>query len=60
MVYDVRLRSGRQLALESPVDADLVGSVPESGTPAAKGYASEVILYLISQFNRNVIVVSIY
>lgn len=42
MVYDVRVRSGRQLALEAPVDADLVGSIPESGTPAAKGYAFEV------------------
>lgn len=42
MVYNVRVRSGQQLAIESPVEADLVGSVPESGTPAAKGYATQV------------------
>jgi len=32
---------GRQLAREAPVDADLVVAVPDSGTPAAIGYASE-------------------
>ena len=32
---------GRQLACEAPVDADLVVAVPDSGTPAAIGYASE-------------------
>src|SRR3954451_6092142 len=32
---------GRQLARESPVDADLVTPGPESGTPAAAGYAEE-------------------
>jgi amidophosphoribosyltransferase len=32
---------GRQLAQEAPVDADLVVAVPDSGTPAAIGYASE-------------------
>jgi len=30
---------GRRLAVEAPVDADLVIPVPESGTPAAIGYA---------------------
>ena len=50
MVYDVRVRSGRQLALESPADADLVGSIPESGTPAAKGYALQVITNHLSVF----------
>jgi len=34
-----RLEMGRALALEHPVDADLVIPVPESGTPAAVGYA---------------------
>ena len=38
-VYNVRQRCGRQLALESPVDADVVSTVPESATPAAMGYA---------------------
>jgi len=32
---------GRQLAREAAVDADLVVAVPDSGTPAAIGYASE-------------------
>jgi amidophosphoribosyltransferase len=34
-----RLEMGRALAREHPVDADLVIPVPESGTPAAVGYA---------------------
>jgi amidophosphoribosyltransferase len=38
-VYDTRVEVGRKLAKEHPVDADLVIPVPESGTPAAIGYA---------------------
>ena len=38
-VYSVRKRIGEQLALESPVDADIVVPVPDSGTPAAIGFA---------------------
>ncbi|XP_068968524.1 amidophosphoribosyltransferase-like isoform X1 [Bombus flavifrons] len=41
MVYSVRMQCGRELALESPVEADIVSSVPESGTAAAHGYARE-------------------
>ncbi len=40
-VYDVRIRLGRQLAREHPVDADMVIPIPDSGTPAALGYAKE-------------------
>lgn len=40
-VYNVRAEIGRRLAREFPVDADLVIPVPESGTPAAIGYAEE-------------------
>ncbi len=40
-VYSVRKRIGAELAIESPVDADLVIPVPDSGTPAAIGYAQE-------------------
>ncbi|WP_373084205.1 amidophosphoribosyltransferase [Sneathiella sp.] len=40
-VYDVRKAIGRQLALENPVDADLIIPVPDSGTPAAIGYSTE-------------------
>jgi amidophosphoribosyltransferase len=38
-VHSVRVRIGRKLAEEFPVDADLVIPVPESGTPSAIGYA---------------------
>ena len=38
-VHAVRVEVGRRLAREYPVDADLVIPVPESGTPAAVGYA---------------------
>jgi amidophosphoribosyltransferase len=40
-VYQVRKRIGAELARESPVDADMVVPVPDSGTPAAIGYAQE-------------------
>ncbi|TFU06265.1 amidophosphoribosyltransferase [Polymorphobacter arshaanensis] len=40
-VYQVRKKIGAQLAIESPVDADMVVPVPDSGTPAAIGYAQE-------------------
>ncbi|QNA83657.1 amidophosphoribosyltransferase [Sphingomonas sp. So64.6b] len=40
-VYTVRKEIGAQLAIESPVDADLVIPVPDSGTPAAIGYAQQ-------------------
>lgn len=38
-VYGVRKAIGRELAKESGVDADLVCPVPDSGVPAAMGYA---------------------
>jgi len=38
-VQATRVEVGRRLAAEHPVDADLVIPVPESGTPAAIGYA---------------------
>jgi amidophosphoribosyltransferase len=40
-VYDVRKAIGAELARESHVDADLVVPVPDSGVPAAIGYAAE-------------------
>lgn len=42
MVYTVRQRCGRQLAIEAPTEADVVSTVPESATPAALGYAEQV------------------
>src|SRR3954470_8654323 len=38
-VHAARVEMGRRLAAEHPVEADLVIPVPESGTPAAVGYA---------------------
>lgn len=38
-VHSTRVEVGRRLAEEHPIDADLVIPVPESGTPAAVGYA---------------------
>lgn len=46
MVYSVRMQCGRELALESPVEADIVSSVPESGTAAAHGYARQVKIFI--------------
>jgi len=36
---DARIRMGHELAQEAPVDADMVVAFPDSGTPAAIGYA---------------------
>ncbi len=40
-VYETREAIGRELAKEAPVEADLVCPVPDSGTPAAIGYAAQ-------------------
>jgi amidophosphoribosyltransferase len=42
LLYEARLRMGRQLAREQPADADVVIPVPDSAIPAAIGYAEEV------------------
>ncbi len=39
-VHAARRRMGERLALEAPVDADLVIGVPDSGVPAAEGFAA--------------------
>ena len=41
MVYTARKQCGKILAVESPVDADIVGTVPDSAVSAAIGYAEE-------------------
>ncbi len=40
-VYESRIEAGKYLAIDSPVDADLVVGVPESGNAAALGYSLE-------------------
>jgi amidophosphoribosyltransferase len=41
-VYDVRKQMGRQLALESPADVDVIVPIPDSGVPAALGFAEQM------------------
>lgn len=53
MVYSVRLRSGIVLARESFVEADIVSSVPESGTAAAHGFSMKVSFFF---YNINILV----
>ena len=38
-LHGARVRMGERLAAEAPVEADLVMAVPDSGTPAAIGFA---------------------
>ena len=38
-VHGARVRMGERLAIEAPVEADLVLPIPDSGTPAAIGFA---------------------
>jgi amidophosphoribosyltransferase len=52
-VYEVRKELGRQLAKESPVEAEMVVPIPDSGFPATVGYASESKLPLELGMIRN-------
>ncbi len=40
-VYESRIKAGRFLAIDEPVEADIVVGVPESGNAAALGYSME-------------------
>jgi amidophosphoribosyltransferase len=40
-LYEARRQMGRELAREAPMAADVVITLPDSGTPAAIGYAEE-------------------
>ena len=52
-VYAVRRRLGEQLARDSAVDADVVIAVPDSGVPAALGYANQAGLPYETGLVRN-------
>jgi len=52
-MFEVRHRLGRELAKESPADADIVISVPDSGTPAAIGYSAESKIPYAEGFIKN-------
>ena len=52
-VHDMRLRLGRCLAKEHPVDADIVVPIPDSGNAAALGYSLQSRIPLDYGFIRN-------
>jgi amidophosphoribosyltransferase len=52
-IHQIRQRLGRALAREAPAEADLVVAVPDSGTPAAIGYAQESGLPFSEGFIKN-------
>ncbi len=52
-VYEARHNMGRQLAIEHPVEADVVCGVPDSGLESALGYADESGIPLVSGFVKN-------
>ncbi|MHA7268564.1 amidophosphoribosyltransferase [Arthrobacter sp. HLT1-20] len=52
-VYESRVEMGRQLARENHAEADLVIPVPESGTPAAIGYAEQSGIPFAHGFVKN-------
>ncbi len=52
-VYMVRKELGRQLAIEHPADADIVIAVPDSGMPAAIGFAEKLNIPIDMGFLRS-------
>ncbi|MCR5273366.1 MAG: amidophosphoribosyltransferase [Lachnospiraceae bacterium] len=52
-VYDARLMAGKFLAKDTPVEADLVVGVPESGNAAAIGYSMESKIPYGTAFVKN-------
>jgi amidophosphoribosyltransferase len=52
-IYSARVEVGRKLAKEHPVEADLVIGVPESGIPAAIGYAEASGIPYSAGFMKN-------
>jgi amidophosphoribosyltransferase len=53
LIHEIRQRFGRQLAREAPADVDVVVAVPDSGTPAAIGYAQELGIPFSEGFIKN-------
>ncbi len=52
-VYHSRIMAGKYLAMDSPVDADVVVGVPESGNAAAMGYAMQSGIHYGTAFVKN-------
>ena len=53
LVFDVRSRIGEELARESPVEADIVVPVPESGRAQAQGYSRASGLPVVEGLIKN-------
>jgi amidophosphoribosyltransferase len=53
LVYDVRVKIGRELAREHPVEADLVVPIPDSGRAHAFGFAEALGLPLVEGLIKN-------
>jgi len=53
LVYDARVKIGRQLAKDHPADADIVVPVPESGRAQAQGFAEESGLPVVEGLIKN-------
>ena len=52
-IYDARVRAGEALAKSSPIEADLVVGVPDSGVAAAMGYAKQSNIPYGIAFQKN-------
>lgn len=52
-VFSSRYKAGQRLAIEYPVDADVVVGVPDSGLAAAQGYAAQAGLPFVNGFMKN-------
>ncbi len=52
-VYNARLKSGKFLAEDYPVEADIVIGVPNSGNTAAKGYSRKANIPFTEAFVKN-------
>ena len=53
LVYDVRRSIGSSLAREAPVDADIVCTIPDSGTAYAVGYAEQSKISFVECLIKN-------
>ena len=52
-IYDARVRAGEALAKSSPIEADLVVGVPDSGVAAAMGYSKQSHIPYGIAFQKN-------
>jgi len=52
-IFEARMNMGRILAQESPIEADVVCGVPDSGMEAAAGYSEETGIPLVPGLMRN-------